>query len=496
MKDIPDSELPTRLATALGLPEVLIETPKLRPIDPGQWLLEESAQALARRECMDKIGHGRTTQDAEMISAALRESLGSAVEAFFDALDPEVRSFATRDGAIQTTTYNYLIHPEHGLYRRQFAGLSPGLLPTVVHRVPGSLGEELRLIIDLGEPMIKGLATCWGVRPVVVRHLIGIAATRLGSEWQTRIQTLAIILNALIPGEMPKDDPAEWARLHRMLAVGKRLFRKPVWKTDAGLAWLRKTMHALHGQESEAQAQWLPDAATLDRIDWFRSVLETALHRELGPIEYSARFTDRIARVIDDLYAGMVPQRLEQLAARFFEHREQARLEARRTAARGLMPLIPEALQTANGRRVIRPLTTSGAFRQHGEALDICMGNLSQLGHYVAVCRYNNRFILGVFDVPGDRPRSTVHVAVTGSGRVKVIEHKGPFNAVPSPDCRDAVRELLAYCASGSWRRWRRTERRKREGRHTPEVDYRLMRRTLGERRYEDLVNRLRQGAD
>ena len=487
-QDIPDSELPTRLVATLGVTNIVIEDPKFRLIDPEQWLLDESAQALAIREHnLPKFGDDQATMahKVNMIVADLREALVSAIERFFEALDPEVRSVATRNGAFQTSTYNYLIHPEYGQYRRQFARLSPGLLPTVIHRTPGSLGEELRLIIDLGQPIVKGLATCWGVRPAVVRHLINIPATRLGNKWPTRITTLAIILNALIPNEMPKDNPAEWIRLHRILAVGQRLFRKPVWKTEAGLAWMRQAMHALHGQKSEAQ--WLPDAATLGRIDLFRSVLETALHRELGPIEYSAHFTDRIAKVIDDFYAGMVPHRLEQMALHFFKLREQARLEARR-ATRALMPLIPQALQSANGRRVIRPLTTSMDLKQHGQALGICIGTFRHFTYYAALCRHNRRFILGVFDVPGDQPCSTVHVMVKNVGKVTVIEHKGPHNMQPSLDCRNAVDELLEYCASSSWRRWQRTERQKKQVGYTLEVDCGLIRQTMGDRLYTTLV--------
>jgi hypothetical protein len=103
-------------------------------------------------------------------------------------MDPEVRAAATAEGALRIATYNYLVHREHGKFRRQFARSFPSLLDAVANAAPGSLGAELRPLVDLGVPLVKGLAARWGVCPGVVRQLIGRPGDLVGAQWATRCQ--------------------------------------------------------------------------------------------------------------------------------------------------------------------------------------------------------------------------------------------------------------------------------------------------------------------
>ena len=502
------------LGSVLSVPRLSILRAALEPFEPRQWDVASAAWAITRRGdfTADLPADRRSAApDAAAVERGLGEALMCAVQEFLQVLDPEVRALSTTDEGFHAEIYNYVIQPQCTLYRRQFAKAFPRILPLVIDRVEGSVGAEVREIVDLGRPLIKTLARRWGVRPGVVRLLLGQTSVLQAPAWRARVPGLAQVLNALIAEEVPRDDPDQWALLERVTTVGQRLFRQPIWETPYGLRWSRDAMHATCNRDRpEATERWLPNPVVLARIDQFRGFLEVALQRELGPREASARHARRISGVVDSFFASAAAHGLGSVASRFFDLRLQAFLSRQRPVLRtrglfegNLPPLLPADFHGSEGKRVIRPMTDPWAVMEHGRSLQICLENPVTAGGYALRCREGTLFLLGVFDATSGAACSTMSIAERRGGGLKVVEHKGIGNAVASDECREAALEFEEYLASGLVRRWLKHLRRKQRKAGPPRVPAvaapnvrTLMRNTLGESVYEHLVQQLRESCD
>ena len=502
-----------RLDSALGLPVIFVEEPGLDPLDVAPWDLFGVAGALVRRiEGGVRAGkeHGELAIPALSVEEDLKGCLGSAIAEFLSALDPVARASATGGTGFSVAVYNFLVHPTHGTYRRQFAETFPGLVPKVVNAARDSFGAELLEIIDGGTPVVRSLATRWQVRPGVVRHLIGKPIDLVGEHWAMRMPQLAAILNALIPEDMPGDQQEGWALLNRSVEVGERLFRRPVWQAAVGLDWIRQAMHALRGGDPETARKWLPGPAGLNRIDTFRRSLETALRRELGPIERGTRAQEQISRVVEQFLLGAAPRGLESLAGQFQELLTQARRQAierarrrearnARRTERGMNPLLPSDFRSSDGLRVIRSLTTDKALSEHGAAVNNCLAQYEHRGRYEAQCRNSDRYVLGICEASTGEPRSTAYLTVSVLGKINVIEHSGANNAEPSDTCTAALCDLLDYLETDRFRRWVRAQHMRRSGptvfRRTPSMPDptvpSAIRRAIGDAAYAGLVTEI-----
>ena len=177
-------------------------------LDTVPWDLFGIAGALVRRaDGSTRTGreHSGLAPPTAAIEEELTTCLGSTVEEFLSALDPFARASATGGAGFCMAVYNFLVHPTHDTYRRQFAETFPGLVPKVVNAARDNFGAELLEIIDSGRPVVRSLAVRWQVRPGVVRHLIGKPIDLVGEHWVMRMPQLAAILNAQILEDMPGD---------------------------------------------------------------------------------------------------------------------------------------------------------------------------------------------------------------------------------------------------------------------------------------------------
>ena len=502
-----------RLDSALSLPVIIVDEPGLDPLDAAPWDLFGVAAALVRRtEGGVRAGneHGELATPTSSVEQDLKVCLGSAISEFLSALDPVARASATGGGGFCVAVYNFLVHAVHGTYRRQFAETFPGLVPKVVNAARDSFGAELLEIIDSGRPVVRSLAARWQVRPGVVRHLIGKPIDLVGEHWAMRMPQLAAILNALIPEDIPGDQQEGWDLLNRVVGVGERLFRRPVWQTAVGLDWTRHAMHALRDGDPEIARRWLPGLAGLNQIDVFRRSLETALRLELGPIERGARAQEQISRVVERFLLAAAPRGLESLAGQFQELQARARRQAiervrrresrnSRRTERGMNPLLPADFRSSDGLRVIRSLTTDKALSEHGTAMNNCLAQYEYRGRYEAHCRNSDRYLLGIFDASTGDPRSTAYMKVSVLGTVNVIEHTAANNAEASDVCTAALCGLLDYLESDRFRRWLRAQHVHRSG---PRVFRRKssmpdpavqssIRRTIGVSAYTTLVTEI-----
>ncbi|MCQ6513200.1 hypothetical protein NPN18_25880, partial [Vibrio parahaemolyticus] len=73
----------------------------------------------------------------------------------------------------------------------------PLLLPAAATDGAPDFGARVREIAESGAPFVRTLARALGVRPVVLRSLVGVPAERAGGGWSQRPRALLTLLDAL-----------------------------------------------------------------------------------------------------------------------------------------------------------------------------------------------------------------------------------------------------------------------------------------------------------
>jgi hypothetical protein len=420
------STLTGQLDSALGLPVAIVDVPGLEPLDPGPWDLLGIARALVRTAeggARAGRGQGAGASGAASVEGDLVACLGAAVAEFLSALDPAARAAATSGGKFCTAAYNFLVHPAHGPYRRQFAEIFPCLVPHAVNVADDGFGVELREIVDGGKPLVRSLAARWQVRPGVVRHLRGKSIELVGECWALRMPQLAVFLNVLRPEDMPGDEQAGWDLLNRVVAVGEHKFRSPAFNNAIERDWVRHAMHKLRGRGAKE-----------------------------GDVEaLGARFFEMLRQLFLQVVEAM---RAELQGSEF--SREQ------RCAVWHKNPILPEDFRSLDGSRVIRSFTSDEALCEHGRAIHNCLATHIHRLRYEQRCRHGDQHILGIYDASTGEPCSTVHLAVSRHGGIDVVEHTGANNEQASDQCKAALGDLLDHLETDRYQRWLRAEHRRR----------------------------------
>lgn len=295
-------DLEQQVRAVLGLTSARLQPPRLDAVEPRQWGLTETVRALVNRGGSSPLpGFLHQSQDRKQrqrselraVEATVCDALDAALQELVRGLDPEARATAASDGRIDVARYNYLVYAPCRRYRLQFAATFPGLLQTMVAAAPGKLGAELRDVVDAGRPLIKTLASAWAVRSGVVRYLMHTPPDLLGQQWIANIKALACVLDALRPQDLPTLDAEDWDRFNARVVVGQCLFRRPVWRSPAALAWPRACTHHLKRGSAGRRARWLPDRTALDRIGGFRDALTATLQRPGNPSRPRTSSSDR-----------------------------------------------------------------------------------------------------------------------------------------------------------------------------------------------------------
>lgn len=451
-----------RLRAGLKLLDVAVESPCLETLDAAQWGLPQTARSVVARGTDLPSAVRRTADLAARIrhvESLLHAALSKALAAFVAELDTEVLAVAKIDGAIDICRYNYLIYGPHRRYRLQLAGAFPNLLTVAASADSGTLGRDVRTVVDAGRPLVKTLARDWGVRPCVVRALMGLDPATIGQHWLSDIRTLALLLDALRPDDLPGHQPSTWQDFDTAVAVGKQLFQKPVQHSAAARWWLRECMRQLQRGSPAARARWLPSTDAGSAIRRFRETLTRALRREaVGATTNGSQAISALAeRAVDQLFADLAPRGLVDVAATFeAEHARAARgiIIPRDTqgivSGQMLLPLLPRDFVSADKNRIIRALTTEAELAKHGEALGICLAGIERFNYFTS-CRYGKRFVVGIFEATTGAPVSTADIVLeladgTGGYLLKLKQHTARGNSRPSPVCKRAVAELLEYC--------------------------------------------------
>lgn len=500
------------LRHALGLKSVTIEEPKLDALDPGQWGITETTRGLLERGGLLSwtVCNNASSVETQIryVESALSEELGRALYSFCRSTNSIVRTAASIDGRINVALYNYLVYEGFQKFRLQFASTFPGLVHTTLTTTSGSLGTELRTIVDQGAPLVKSLAARWGVRPGVVRHLIGKPSGQFGAHWASNIKALAALLNALRPEDLPGDDPDAWRQFNKAVEVGQNLFHKPVWKSETALSWLRECTNHIRAGSCKIQSRWLPNQNALKRIGRFRIILIEALRYDIGITTVNAAqdLCKALEGTVDDLFYRVDDCGLENIASRFEEGLIRLREEQTRvsnvTMGTEMWPLIPAHFISSDGTRMMRPLTTLIELEEHGTALRNCLGK-GYAGRYIRKGSNGLTFIIGVYETEIGAPCSTAEFILKYrqgmlTHELSVVQHTARENTKPSAPCAKAVDELIHYCYSGNVRRhlekgWRLIAKRNRPHPRCDQVEINseiktALKQALGVHIYEEML--------
>ena len=482
------------LRKQLGIKSLPAATLPIGRIDELVWETEKVAFALVRQPAANRSDariRGSSLGEIEWtVRTRLRASLNDELRSFVKAMDPEALRIATAGRRFDLRVYNYLAHTEYRRYRLQFAETFPSLLQSAVVAEPRSLGKDLRSIVDSGAPLIKGLAARWNVRPGAIRHLVGRASSNVGVQWSRDARGLALALNALHPQDLPADNASEWGEFNRIVVTGQRLFHQPVWESAAGLEWLRECIRLVRTGDKPALERWLPGWNQIEQVIRFRKALAETLRREiLGNRDILGDDADTtIDDAVDRFVLKIARRGLQDVASLFAEEliRTWEKDYACQILSREvLLPLVPQDYVASDGRTRVTALTTDRELRTHGSR-----------------CKIGSVFIVGLYDVPSDRPLSTAEIRTFSNRkpseyRLYTRQHTAAANRRPSARCVRVLRDFLRYCHTDEVREHLLSNWRSVQGcagrEHRQPVDApAALRRALGDNTYDGLLSRIR----
>ena len=449
-----------RLRRDLGVQAVVSLEPVISTMDASQWGTGEISHALFGRDAPTRrkslIADPGVENQIRAVESSLATELTAALEDFVDRLDPTAKKIASADGQIDVAMYNYLAQEPFRKYRQQFAQVFPGLLPAAVAADSGSIGAEVREIVDNGAPVVKELAARWQVRPGVVRYLIGRPAANYGKQWSFKMKELATLLNALRPEDLPGEGSESWSRFDRTVGIGQDIFGRPLWQFAAGLEWLKECVYRINRGTDRTEARWLPGRDTVQNIGHFRDRLAASLRRDIVAVdaETEGALNNAIDSAVSEFLCQSANKGLGYIAARIdeeFDRIRQERDQAVRVASIDAMwPLIPADYVSKDGSRAVKPLTTRSQLSSHGSKLANCLGGTFTF-RYLRKGQRGTVFIVGLFEADTGIPRSTAEIAIRfGRERLNhdfvVKQHTAFENRKPSLQCIGAMEELIQYC--------------------------------------------------
>jgi len=512
-----DPLLERRLARALELPQVAVAHPVLDRLEDSHWGVRRLAIGL----WMEQSSNRGVPPDASRLATevgAFEQKLGALLRAaigrFVDGLEAEVIAVEPRSLG-ETRLYNFLVPPPSRRNRLQLAATFPLLVRAAAADDDTGLGADIRRMVDEGVPLLKALSRRWGVAPAVLRCLRQRKPELVGERWESNVQGLFTLLDALPAEFRPGENPAQWRDFNGLIALAEATFGPHPWDSALALAWLRHSARRGGTESSFAPALADLQPAVAAEIDAMRrALIETLAAESLTPLDDAVSadaLTVRARAAADRYLSGRAPRRLAELATRYRRLLAQARDEVPEQrglpAGSGFWPLLPEEYRSRDGSRRVVSLTSRQALNRHGRALGNCLGN-SHLAYYTAASQRGETFVVGVLQAESGQPLSTAELRVETADlglrfTVRVVQHTAARNLRPSAQCRTALAEALVWLSTEACQRHLRTgqraiaECRWREQRRRGEVQRlpmaRALRGTVGEQRYELLLNAVRE---
>lgn len=510
-----DPTLGSRLAYALELPRVEVCAPAFDGSGSSQWDLRKLAVALR----MQQLPRGGRDPDpkglaaeVESIEAELNRALAAALRRFANGLDRDVLAAEPRSLA-DVDFYNYLIRPVHRRNRLQLAATFPVFLRAAATGGPDSAGGLIRRTVDAGLPLVDTLARQWAVSRSVLRGLRHRQAEVVGAQWESNIEALVQVLNALPAEFRPGENPAAWRTFNDYIAFAESVFGRRPWASPLALAWLRQAArHGWSGKAfAEAGVEVTEESVTL--VDALRQALIETLKTESAvpavEVAGEAALLSRVWQIVDHHLSAIAPRRLINLGRRYRQELAAARAEFSSeiafAAGLGFWPLLPADHVSTDGSRVVVSLASPQALQQQGQVLGNCLGE-SSLSHYSSACSRGEAFIVAVLDAEDRVPLSTAEVRVkradlSGRLEIRVVQHTAARNAPPTVKCRTALREAVARLRTESCQQHLKdgsraiAARSRGDLRGVAEAERRAMlravKRSVGDGRYRELLGLL-----
>lgn len=504
------------IAAALGIPRMELLTPHLYPVDPDQWQVERIARALVQR------GPGRGARGAtakahavRAVADALVAQLSEAVDKVVAQLEPWGVNAARVAGSLDVRLYNFFVAGPVPKYRLQFAKTFPVLIKSAVADGAHEVGAAIRALVDGGTSMIDGLQRIWGVRPAVIRAMVGRTPELVGRQWETNPRALAESLDRLDREYWPGANPQHWVAFNRAQTLMTHASRAEPALRALALELVRDAGRARWSEESIATLERRLSQPARDLVATLKKALLSACTgTAIAPEDSAPTIEAQFASSIDRYLASLSEARLVDLAERFQDNfsrisRESSR-ELELLEGIAFLPLFPGQFTSSDMSRDLIPLRSKEALVQTGEALSVCLAR-SEASKYARRCAAGKSFLVAVTVAGTQRTLSLIEVALKPGEMDSdffpvVVQHKAHRDAEPAAACRRAADELLSLCRTEAVQKHLRTglailaevAERKRSGAlraaHQRSLESAL-RATLGAEIYNLLISQQRDPA-
>ena len=382
-----------------------------------------------------KQSHDIIRQAAESRIAAFDDGL----QAFSNALDQDALALIGKTAVRNSndvTAYNYLTHPAVKIqnYRRQAIQTFPLLREDFTSRYRQRLHQN----VDSGNPLIPVIADHFSCQIHIVRFLIGKDYELIGDEWREDLQGLVSLLGLLKPGHWPKSQ-AEWQQFNLWMVPcfnALETLRRYDHLTELlakGLNELAREGFIKIPTRLEKHGIEMVDFATIP--DFINELREWAVQSGASP-----EATTEALMHYSIIKIAVLCHRWHDWLIRWMEGEDK--LDTKQKDSNAEWPtLINSSWQTENHKVV--PLNSPWLLQEEGKRMQHCVGQ------YVSKSRYFGAHIFSIRDADTGRSLSTVELyldeQVRFEDKIKVVQHYGRSNSVPSEACKVTLRHFLNY---------------------------------------------------
>lgn len=412
--------------------------------------LDEIAQDLVQeklRACQSWDQRYQLTYESRRRAAEpFRQRFISGLAAFNAALDKDLLQLlgiSDLQTMVDTTRYNYLLHPidKIGTYRCQALQTFPLLRDIFASDAGDHAVTRLHNWVDAGNPLLTGVADYCRCSKTIPRFLSGKGLDEIGTEWQGQLHLLTDLLGMLPPDHWPKD-AGQWQQLNQWLrpvlfSLGDARHRNHRPELAGWLQDLAREGYERIPERLEKQGASLVDIITLP--DFERSLCDWAEQVDADPEQaiaalhqYSIFRLAQLSRRWHDWQVRIVGEAEPDLFADSTVEDDANRY----TSWLGLIDT-----PWTHGRQQVVPLTTALMLKEEGARMGHCVGG------YASTCLYFGSQIFSIRDIQTNRSLSTVEMKLSDDGflanKVHVVQHRGPANADPVPECQQTLKAFL-----------------------------------------------------
>ena len=424
-----------------GLSSALVDKVRLSNVLFSQWMVE----------------HGNdSVEDLKLIHEQLKLLVEHQVEEALCAFRGHLAERFGFDltGVLELDILNTL-HGEHQLERRQFLSTFPALGRKVFTHDAASFWRALRSTIDARKSPVKALSELWDVKQSTVRSLRGLEGEVIGSYFCSHLEELCRLLDQIPPEHHPKTS-ALWLAFQNCYTTSKEAFGQSEAARLVIAAKLRHDLKCLANSESGLGVRFgIDEARAIDRLrQGLIGTVYAAVQQDAGTNELKDGMKAGIHLRVDKFLGAFSWQRLLSLAKKWARSL-QLSLESRKAELEFIQSkgsyfdFLAGTFSASNGY-LVETLGNAASLRAQGDAMRICLRQVTVRSGYVRDCSAAKATILAVRD-PAGRLQSTAELGIrlwtkdTGGILVgfETIQHQGLDNREPPEGARTALQEIL-----------------------------------------------------